>query len=40
MGNTIIDLTDDAPVCVRHGETPVERVRALLPGLVDQSASY
>ncbi|MFE9773490.1 SDR family oxidoreductase [Streptomyces sp. NPDC005931] len=39
-GNTIVDLTGQRPVLVRHGEVPLPRIAQRLPGIEDRSARY
>ncbi|WP_432093448.1 SDR family oxidoreductase [Streptomyces sp. bgisy100] len=39
-GNTIVDLTGERPVLVRHGEVPLSDIAALLPGIEDRAATY
>lgn len=39
-GNTIVDVTGSKPVLVREGVVPADRIRQLLPDLVDNAAAY
>ncbi|MGK5640548.1 SDR family oxidoreductase [Streptomyces sp. URMC 126] len=39
-GNTILDLTGERPVLVRHGEVPLADIAALIPDIEDRAAHY